>query len=122
MIDNGKVYQKDTSDHGGWEAAFFSYDDGELFCETVICWALVSERPYVENGKDEERYIEGQVLAEKGSDIGGVYDLPEDIGFLGYLNTKLPEKNRKEQMDHFKKQAEDLMEIRRSGHLPDNRI
>jgi hypothetical protein len=46
----------------GWEAVFFSYDDGELFCETVICWALVSERPYVENGKDEERYIEGQVL------------------------------------------------------------
>lgn len=122
MIDNGKVYQKDTSDHGGWEAAFFSYDDGELFFETVICWTLVSERPYVENGKDEERYIEGQVLAEKGSDIGGVYDLPEDIGFLGYLNTKLPEKNRKEQMDHFKKQAEDLMGIRRSGHLPDNRI
>jgi hypothetical protein len=24
----------------GWEAVFFSYDDGELFCETVICWAL----------------------------------------------------------------------------------
>ena len=82
MIDNGKVYQKDTSDHGGWEAAFFSYDDGELFCETVICWALVSERPYVENGKDEERYIEGQVVINEGSKIGGVYDVPENIGFL----------------------------------------
>lgn len=81
----------------GWEAVFFSYDDGEVFCEPVVCWALVSERPYVENGEDEERYIEGQVLVEKGSDIGGVYDLPENIGFLGYLNTKLPEKNRKEQ-------------------------
>lgn len=79
----------------------------------------MSERPYVENGPDEERYIEGQVLFEKGSDIGGVYDLPEDIGFLGYLNTKLPEKNRKEQMDHFKDQAKDLIEIRKSGHLPD---
>ncbi|OGP88645.1 MAG: hypothetical protein A2157_16450 [Deltaproteobacteria bacterium RBG_16_47_11] len=103
----------------GWEAVFFSYDDGELFCETVICWALMSERPYVEDGKDEERYIEGQVLVEKGSDIGGVYDQPENIGFLGYLNTKLPEKNRKEQMDHFKDQAKDLMEIRSSS---DHRI
>jgi len=59
-------------------------------------------------------------LIEKGSDIGGVYDPPEDIGFLGYLNTKLPEKNRKEQMEYFKKQAKDLMEIRKSGHLPDD--
>lgn len=67
------------------------------------------------NGEDEERYIEGQVLVEKGSDIGGVYDQPEDIGFLGYLNTKLPEKNRKEQMDHFRDQAKELMEIRRSS-------
>ena len=49
------------------------------------------------NGSDEERFIEGQVLVEKESDIGGVYDLPEHIGFLGHLNTKLPEKNRKEQ-------------------------
>jgi hypothetical protein len=31
----------------GWEAVFFSYDGEELFCEPVICWALVSERPYV---------------------------------------------------------------------------
>ena len=96
-----------------WEAVFFSYDDGELFCELVLCWALVSETPYVENG-DEERYVEGQVLVEKGSDIGGVYDLPQcagvsdlhgEIGFLGYLNTRLPEKSRKEQMEYFKKEA-----------------
>jgi hypothetical protein len=33
----------------GWEAVFFNYDDGELFCDPVICWALVSERPY-DNG------------------------------------------------------------------------
>jgi hypothetical protein len=31
----------------GWEAAFFSYIDQELFFEPVLCWALVSERPYV---------------------------------------------------------------------------
>jgi len=31
----------------GWEAGFFSYDDGDLFCEPVLCWALVSETPYV---------------------------------------------------------------------------
>jgi hypothetical protein len=38
------------------------------------------------------------------------------------INTKLPEKNRKEQMDHFKDQAKDLMEIRKSDHLPDDGI
>ena len=31
----------------GWEAVFFSYDDGELFCEPVLFWASVSETPYV---------------------------------------------------------------------------
>jgi hypothetical protein len=82
----------------------------------------MSERPYVEDGEDEERYIEGQVLVEKGIGIGGVYDLLENIGFLGYLNTRLPEKNRKEQMDRFKDQTKDLMGIRKSGHLPDNKI
>jgi hypothetical protein len=55
----------------------------------------VSERPYVENGEDEERYIEGQVLIEKGTDIGGVNDLPDNIGFLGYLNAPLPAKKNK---------------------------
>jgi len=45
------------------------------------------------NGEDEERYIEGQVLVEKGTDIGGVYDLPGEIGFSGYFNTRVPEKN-----------------------------
>ena len=44
--------------------------------------------------EEEKRYIEGQVLFENGFDIGGVYDQPENIGFLGYLNTKLPEKNK----------------------------
>jgi hypothetical protein len=82
----------------------------------------VSERPYVEDGKDEERYIEGQVLVEKGSDIGGVYDLPEAIGFWGYLNTKLPEEKIKERMDYFKDQAKQLMEIRKSGHLPGDKM
>ena len=86
--------------------------------EPVLCWALVSERPYVENGEDKERYIEGQVVINNGSKIGGVYDVPENIGFWGYLYTKLPEKNRKEHMDHFKNQAKDLIEIRKSGHLP----
>ncbi len=42
--------------------------------EPIVCWALVSERPYVENGEDEERYIEGQVLIDKGSEIGGIND------------------------------------------------
>ncbi len=100
----------------GWEAVFFSYNDGELFCDPVICWALVSERPYAENGDNEERYIEGQVLVEKGSDIGGVYDLPEDIGFVGYLNIKLPDRNRKEHMEHFKERARELMDIKKYGH------
>ena len=48
-----------------WEAVFFSYNGGELFREPVVCWALMSERPYVENGPDEERYVEGQVLINK---------------------------------------------------------
>jgi len=62
----------------GWEAVFFSYDDGELFCEPVLFWALVSETPYVENddGDEEKRYIEGQVIFVNGCNIVGVYDLP----------------------------------------------
>lgn len=35
---------------------------GELFREPIVCWAFMSERPYVEDGPDEERYVEGQVL------------------------------------------------------------
>jgi len=31
----------------GWEAVFFSYDDGELFREAIVCWGFLSERPYV---------------------------------------------------------------------------
>ena len=102
----------------GWEAVFFSYDDGELFCEPVVCWGFMFERPYVENGEDEERYIEGQVVINEGSKIGGVYDVPENIGFLGYLYTKLPEEKIKKRMDHFKEQAKQLMELRKSSHLP----
>jgi hypothetical protein len=106
----------------GWVGVFFSYDNGELFSEPIVCWALVSERPYVENGEDEERYIEGQVLIDKGTDIGGVNDLPDNIGFVGYLNTALPEEEIKERMAYFRDQAKQLMEIRKAGHLPADRI
>ena len=41
-----------------------------------------------------------------------------DIAFLGYQDTRLPEKCRMEQMEYLKKMAEELMELRRSGHLP----
>ena len=93
--------------HEGWEAVFFSYDDQELFFEPVFCWALVSERPYVENGEGEKTYIEGQVMIGNG-----------DIVFMDYHNTWLPEMCRREQMGHLKRAAEELMELRRSGHLP----
>ena len=111
----------------GWEAVFFSYDDGELFCEPVLFWALVSETPYADDDDEEKRYIEGQVIFVNGCNIVGVYDLPQcagihdlhgEIGFLGYLNTRLPEKYRREQMEYFKKEAEGLMRMRKSGHLP----
>jgi hypothetical protein len=58
------------------------------------------------NGKDEQRYIEGQVLIEKGAEIGNVYDVPEKIAFLGHLNTKLPEKNGKGQLENFREQGQ----------------
>ena len=114
--------------NGEYEAVFFSYDDGELFTEPVLCWALVSETPYAEKDDedDEKRYIEGQVIFVNGCSIVGVYDLPEcagiqdlhgEIGFLGYLNTRLPEKYRREQMGYFKKEAEGLMAMRKSGPL-----
>jgi hypothetical protein len=128
----------------GWEAGFFSYDDGDLFCEPVLCWALVSETLYAgrsvprkprlegvelhnDDEDDEKRYIEGQVIFVSGCNIVGVYGLPQypeiqdlhgEIGFLGYLNTRLPEKYRREQMEYFKKEAEGLMEMRKSGRLP----
>jgi hypothetical protein len=104
----------------GWEAVFFSYDDGELFREPVVCWALMSERPYVENGEDEERYLEGQVLINNGNKISGVYDSPENIGFLGYLYSKLPERKIKQRMDYFRDQVEQLI-VMKSGHLPNNK-
>ena len=117
------------SANGEFEAVFFSYDDGDLFCEPVLCWALVSETPYAEKDDedDEKRYIEGQVIFVNGCNIVGVYDLPQcagiqdlhgEIGFLGYLNTRLPEKGRGEQMEYFKKEAENLMEMRKSGRFP----
>jgi hypothetical protein len=105
----------------GRVGVFFSYDDGKLFREPIVCWAFMSERPYVEDGEDEERYIEGQVAFNGGNKIIGVYDVPENIAFLGYLNTKLPEEKIEERVDHFKDQAKQLMEIRRSGHLPVDR-
>ena len=83
---------------------------------------MVSERPYVENGEDEERYIEGQVLIDKGIDIGGVNDLPDNIGFVGYLNSTLPEEKIKEQMNYFRDQAKQLMEIRKSSHLSEDTV
>ncbi len=46
------------------------------------------------NGPDEERYVEGMVVINNGSRIGGINDTSEDIGFLGYLGTKLPKKNK----------------------------
>jgi hypothetical protein len=73
----------------------------------------MSERPYVEDGEDGERYVEGQVAFNSGSKIIGVYDVPDNIAFLGYLNTKLPEEEIEERLDHFKDQAKQLMEIRK---------
>jgi len=66
-------------------------------------------------------------MVANGGNIIGVFDLPQcagmrnlhgDFVFLGYLNSRFPEECRKEQMECFKKAAEELMEIRRSGHLP----
>jgi len=50
--------------NGEYEAVFFSYDHGDLFTEPVLCWTLISETPYAENGheSEEKRYIEGQVI------------------------------------------------------------
>ena len=54
----------------GWEAIFFSCDDGELFREPIVCWGFISEKPYVEDCEDEARYLEGQVVTNGGSKIG----------------------------------------------------
>ena len=69
----------------GWEVVFFSYEDGEPFCEPIVCWAFVSDRPYLENGADEERYLEGMVVINDRIRIGGINDTPDDIGFLGFV-------------------------------------
>lgn len=59
--------------------------------------------------------------------VSGVFDLPQcaamrklhgDIVFMDYQNTRLPEKCRREQLEYFKKAAEELMNLRRSDHLP----
>jgi hypothetical protein len=117
-----KVLQQIVATCEGWEAVFFSYEDGELFREPIICWAFVSDRPYIENGADEERYLEGMVVINDRIRIGGINDTPDDIGFLGYLYSKLPKKRIKERMDYFRDQAGQLMKIRKSGHRPAKRI
>ena len=81
----------------------------------------MSDRPYLENGADEERYLEGMVVINDRIRIGGINDTPDDIGFLGYLYSKLPKKKIKERMDYFKDQAQQLMKIRKSGHRPAKR-
>ncbi len=117
-----KELQQMVSAYEGWEAVFFSYNDGNLFRQPIICWAFVSERPHVENGVDEEKYFEGMVLVDDGTQIGGINETPDDIGFLGCLYTKQSRKKIKERMDYFKDQASQLMKIRTSGHLPDRKI
>ena len=37
---------------------------------------------------------------------------------MDYQNTRLPGKCRREQREYLKKVAEELMELRRSGHIP----
>ncbi len=117
-----KVLQQIVATCEGWEGVFFSYNDGELFREPIICWAFVSDRPYLENGADEERYLEGMVVINDRIRIGGINDTPDDIGFLGYLFSKLPKKKLKERMDYFKDQARQLMKIRESGHRADKKV
>ncbi len=117
-----KVLQQIVATCEGWEAVFFSYNDGELFREPIICWAFMSDRPYIENGADEERYLEGMVVINDRIRIGGINDTPDDIGFLGYLYSKLPRKKIKERMDYFKDQANQLMKIRESGQLSNKKI
>ncbi len=113
-----KTLQQIVATCEGWEAVFFSYDDGELFREPIVCWASMSDRPYLENGADVERYLEGMVMINDRIRIGGINDTPDDIGFLGYLYSKLPRKKIKERMDYFKDQARQLMEIREPGDRP----
>ncbi len=55
----GKIPQEIVATCEGWEAVFFSYNDGELFNEPIVCWAFMAERPYAENGEYEEGYLEG---------------------------------------------------------------
>ena len=60
------------------------------------------------------------VLAHRASSIACVLErVPRamPVGIYGYLDRKLPEKDRKELMDCLKKQAKQLMELRKSGHL-----
>ena len=71
-----RILQQMVATCEGWEAVFLSYKDGELFREPVVCWAFISDRPYLENGPDEERYVEGMVVVNNGSRIGGINDTP----------------------------------------------
>jgi len=66
-------------------------------------------------------------MVGNGGGITGVFGLPQcaamrklhgDIVFMDYQNTRLSEKCRREQLEYFKKAAEELMDLRRSGHLP----
>jgi len=81
-----------------------------------------SEGPKRARGQERER-----LLGINEGDITGVFELPQcaatqklhgDIVFMDYRNMRLPEKCRREQMEYLKKMAEELMEIRRSSHLP----
>ncbi len=42
--------------------------------------------------------------------------------FVGYLNTVMPEEEIKERMAYFRDQAKQLMEIRKSGHLSEDKV
>ena len=45
--------------------------------------------------------------------------LKDPASLYGYAHVaRLPEKCRMEQMEYLKKMAEELMELRKSGHLP----
>ena len=118
----GKILQHIVATCEGWEAIFFSYKDGELFREPIVCSAFAAERPHVENGPDEEKYFEGMVLVNDGTRIGGINETPDYVGFLDYLHTKQPREKIKDRMDYFKDPVQQLMKIRKLGHRPAKNI
>jgi len=92
----------------GWEAVFFSYDGGECFRESIVCWAFISARPYVRMAMAKNDTFEGRLVLNGGSRIAGVTENTRWQSAFWATSIEVARETIKERMDYFRDQGRDF--------------